>query len=325
MEVQKQQAQQADAGILDEFRSEFVESWHRLPNKFLFFALLIAWMALFQFLGNSTFGYVDSSSLFKWMWSAYNSPSGDDGHGMVVPLVVLGVMWWKRKELLALPLQSWWPGLLLVALGLALHVLAYTAQFPQFSIVAFFVGLYGITGLVWGPQWLRASFFPFFLFVFCVPLGGYGQAITTPLRHLVAGIVETIAHLGVAPGLIRHGTQLTNATGSFSYDIAPACSGIRSLVTLLALTTIYGFLTFKPMWKRGIMILSAFPLAVIGNVIRITFTVVVAELFGQNAGKAVETNFGFVTFAVAILCVVYLGKWLRDKEPDLNLPKGAAA
>ena len=130
----------------------------------------------------------------------------------------------------------------------------------------------------------------------------------------MAKIVAGIAHLGLAPGLVRQGTMLFDAQSAFHYDIAPACSGIRSLVTLLALTTIYGFLSFKTTWKRVVMVAAAFPLAVIGNVARLTFTVGVAETFGQDAGSWVETKFGFVTFAVALGCVLLLGHWLRERN-----------
>jgi exosortase len=312
--------QQSDIGILDEFQHEFIACWHRLPNKAFFFALLLAWLALFQFLGNSTFGYIDTPSLFSWMMGAYTSPNGDDGHGPLVPIVVLGLFWWKRNELLALSLEVWWPALFLVALGLLLHVGGYILQEQHVSIVGFFIGLYGLTGLAWGPRWLRVSFFPFFLFVFCVPLGGEGQLVTMPLRQLVSKIVTFIAHLGIAPNLVRDGVQLSDPVHHFSYEIAAACSGIRSLVTLLALTTVYGTFIFKTTWQRAVMVLSAAPLAVIGNVARLTFTVLVARIGGQDAGKAVETKAGFVTFAVAIICVIYLARWLHrfDKHVDAS-------
>src|SRR3974377_1657794 len=93
-------------GILEEFRIDFQECWRRLPNKGLFLALLAAWLALFQFLGNSTLGYIDSPSLLRWM----HDVDSETGHGTLVPLVVLGLFWWKRKELIALPLGTWWPG-----------------------------------------------------------------------------------------------------------------------------------------------------------------------------------------------------------------------
>ena len=56
-----------------EFPPEFAHCWQQLPNKGLFFGLLAAWLLLFQFLGNATFGYVDTTSLMYWMYSTYNN------------------------------------------------------------------------------------------------------------------------------------------------------------------------------------------------------------------------------------------------------------
>ena len=76
-------------GIVESFWTEFKTCWAQLPNKGLFFGLLGGWLLLFQFLGNGTFGYIDTPSLFRWMWGAYNgSDITDDGHGNVVPLGV---------------------------------------------------------------------------------------------------------------------------------------------------------------------------------------------------------------------------------------------
>ena len=139
-------------GLSDEIRI----AWRQLPDKGLFFVLLGAWLALFHFLGNSTFGYVDTPSLLVWMYNAYSSSGleGDDGHGLIIPFLVVGLFWWKRKELLALRLRGWWPGLLLAAAALVLHILGYLVQQSRISIVALFVGIYALTGLTWGTRWL---------------------------------------------------------------------------------------------------------------------------------------------------------------------------
>lgn len=300
------------------------EEWRVLPNKLIFFVLFGVWLVFFSFLGNSTFGYLDSPSLFQWMLDIFTSPLGDEMHGVFIPFVVLALFYWRRQELVARPLGAWWPAIFLVAFGLALHFFGYLFQQPRLSVLGFMVGLYGLTGLAWGRHWLKTSLFPFFLLIFCLPMGELAIPITMPLRLMVSWIVVHIAHLGLSPDLIRQGTQLFDSQHTFAYDVAPACSGIHSLVALTALTIIYGFVCFRAPWKRAVMFVSAIPLAVLGNVVRLCFTIMVAEIGGQHAGKSVETYAGYITFSVALISVFLLGRWLvEDSAKHLesqNLP-----
>jgi exosortase len=306
-------------GILEEFRLEFLDCWRRLPNKGFFFILLAAWLVLFQILGNSTLGFIHSQSLLVWMWMAYHpSVSGDDGHGFVVPILVLAIFWWKRKELVSLPLRTWWPAFFLVGFGLFLHVLGYAIQQPRISIVGLFVGFYGLTGLAWGPAWLRASFFPFVLFAFSVPLGTLSQPITFRLRLMVCQIVEAISHL-ISIDILRNGTNLIDPTGHYQYDVAAPCSGIRSLIATLGLSLVYGVLSFKTWWKRGVLIASAVPLAVIGNAVRLLTIVIAAEIGGQEWGNAVHDGgpagiYSLLPYIPPFLGLIWLGHYLRDSD-----------
>jgi len=302
----------------EDFWQDTVNCWQRLPNKAFFFGLLAGWLALFQFLGNSILGYIHSTSLFYWMYQAYNgSNSGaDDGIGDFIPFLVVGLFWWKRRELLDLRLQVWGIGLLILLFAMMLHIAAYTIQEPHFSIVSLFIGIYGIMGMAWGTEWLRKSFFPFFLFVFCVPLGAHGQIITFPLRMLVCWLVEVVSHfMGV--DIIRTGTELYDPSGSFQYDVAPACSGIRSLMAIFLLATVYGFLTFRSFWKRLLLMALAFPLAVLGNLLRLLMVVIVAEIGGQKWGDFVHDNFitSLLPYVVTFLGLFLAGYWL-EKSPE---------
>ena len=90
-------AKQPENGILEEFRIEFMDCWQRLPNKGLFLVLLVAWLALFHFLGNSTLGYISTPSLLQWLHIIYqgeDASGSDDGHGKFIPFVVLALFWW---------------------------------------------------------------------------------------------------------------------------------------------------------------------------------------------------------------------------------------
>jgi exosortase len=305
----------------DSLADEIRACWRLLPSKGLFFGLLAAWLLLFQFLGNSSIGYVPTSSLLEWMYVAYNSVSvtADDGHGMLIPFLVLGLLWWKRKELLAQPMKTWWPGLFLVALGLLAHLVGYIVQQQRISIIGLFTGLYGLTGLVWGPRWLRASFFPFFLFAFMVPLGSLTEKVTFPLRIMVTWIVEHLFDDVLGIGVQRSGTQLFNALGTYQYEVAAACSGIRSLISIFLLATSYAFLVFRSPWKRLVMVAASLPLAVIGNVVRLSSIVAAGELSGQQAGNFVHENalISISPYVPAILGVIWIGGWLEklDRKP----------
>jgi exosortase len=293
------------------FLDELQAGWRAMPSKGLFLSLLALWIAFFHFLGNSTLGYIDTPSLFGWMHYAFNQLE-DDRHCKYVPLVVLGLLWWKRRELLATPRRPWWPALVLVVLGLLLHVIGYMVQQTRISIAAFFLGVYGLIGMVWGWRFLRACFFPYFLFVFCVPVGTLADTLTFPLRVLVTNISVGFSHWVLGIDVVKQGTQILGAQG-FKYDVAPACSGIRSLTVLLALTTIYGFTSFQAAWKRLLMMGMAVPLAVLGNVIRITGVIITAEAFGESAGMKFHDGAGFITFVVAMVVVMVLGYWLREE------------
>ena len=180
-----------------DWRADTIECWQRLPNKAFFFTLLAAWVLLFHFLGNSILGYVHTSSLFAWLYDAYTvgGETNDSGYCQLIPFLVVGIFWWKRKELLELPLKLWPPGLWLLAAALALHLFGYVIQQPIFSILALFAGIYALTGLAWGRAWLRHSAYPFFLFAFSIPLTAHMNFILFPLRLFVCWLVEiVVAH-----------------------------------------------------------------------------------------------------------------------------------
>ncbi len=303
-----------------DWRADTMECWQRLPNKSFFFALLAAWLLLFQFWGNSILGYVHTSSLFGWLYEAYNSAQSveDAGHGDFMPFLVVGIFWWKRKELLALPLQMWWPGILILAAALLLHVAGYVVQQPLLSVVALFAGIYGLMGLAWGKTWLRHGNYPFLLFVFSIPLASHLNFILFPLRLLVCWLVEMVSHLfGIE--IIRQGTQLMDPSGHYGYDVAAACGGMRSLIAIFLLATVYAFGIFRSPGKRIFLMSTALPFAVLGNMMRLLFIIVAAEMGGQSAGNYVHEGgpFGIISllpYVPGIFGLLFLGRWMENRE-----------
>ncbi len=306
-------------GFLDELRS----SWQALPGKGFFFGLLVAWLALFQFIGNSTLGYFNNPSLMAWLWDIYNAKNTEDGHGILILIAVPILFWFKRKQILAAPSENWWPGLIIMGVALFFHLFGFLIQQPKISVIALFLGIYGLIGLTWGPRWLKETFYPFVLFAFCIPVSGNVEALTVPLRLFATSITYGITHGIFGLTVIKKGTQLFDANGAYNYDVAAACSGIRSLISLLALTTIYAMMTFKANWKRLLVVSMAVPLAVASNVLRLTSIVVGAEAFGQKTGDFIHEWSGFLTYVVAIIAMLLMGAWLgeRDSKKTVSPPQ----
>ena len=101
-------------------------------------------------------------------------------------------------------------------------------------------------------------------------------------------LVEVVAHWILGIDVIREGTQLFDPSGTYQYEVAAACSGMRSLIAIFLLATIYGFITFRSPWKRLFLMALAFPLAVLGNLARMLFIIMAAEIGGQEAGNYVH-------------------------------------
>ena len=309
-------------------KEEVSRLWGGLPDKPLFLVLFGTWLVFFHFLGNSTLGYVDTHSLYAWMNYAY-STSKDDELGYIIPLIVLGLFYWKREEILATPKHAWWPALTLVALALAIHLIGYVIQQARISIVGFYFGIYALMGLVWGPGWLKTSFFPCLLFAFGVPVGTMAETVTVPLSHIASDITGWICGTLLGIDIIQEGVQISDSQRRYTYAIAAACSGLRSLIVTLAFFTIYGFVAFKKKWKIAVIILSAFPLAVAGNVLRLTLIILAAEMVetakpgdGQAAGNFVHDNgiLSLLPYIPAFIGVFILGRIIKeDDQPETEV------
>ncbi len=152
-----------------------------LPYKAQVFLVGVAWVLLFQFLGNSSFGYAATPSLFRWVTSIYETVP-DDSLGYIVPPLILTLLYLRRDQLIPLEKRPWAPALILLALAILLHLAGYLIQQARLSLLAFGLGIYSITGLYWGAAWMRATVFPFALLAFTVPVTAYTDPLTFPLR-----------------------------------------------------------------------------------------------------------------------------------------------
>ena len=196
--------------------------------------------------------------------------------------------------------------------GLAIHLLGYALEQARLSIVGLLFFTWGVLALAGGVKWRRAAAFPVAFLVFAIPL----NVLDSIGFHLRLGVIDVAWKLAHAVGIdvIRNGTQLTSASdGSYQYDVAAACSGIRSLMALAALSLLLGYLNFRS-WKVRVFIgLLCFPFAFVGNVARIFSVIVMAEWRGQAAGARAHDVMGFGVFVI-VLGLVQLVVWVLQRR-----------
>lgn len=311
------QVQKKRPSLLEELR-EFLNAF---PNKTVFLLLTGIWFLAFHLFGNSTFGYTNTDSLFGWLDYDYSQKAGDE-HGYLVPLAVLALIWYEKKRFIAVHKETWWPALTLVVVGILIHLVGYRVQQVRISLIGFFLGWYGLMGMVWGKAWMRAVFFPYILFLFCFPIGSLVDNISVPLRKISSIITATIANL-LGMDVSRQGTVLFNQTKGYEYEVAAACSGLRSLIATLGIGVVYGFLIFKTSWRRGLMVLSAIPLAVAANVTRLLMIILAAEVFGQKGGMYVHDSslLSLIPYVVAFIGMAIIGRiFTEERKPKKVLP-----
>lgn len=306
--------------------------WNSLPHKTAFAVLFAVWAALFHLIGNASLGDGSSTSMFGWLYGWYTySALGESGDELcpLVPFISLVLLYQKRDELTRVAKGLWGPALLIVAAGVLLHVLGYLVQQVRLSAVGFVVGGFGLMGLLWGGAWLRSVRFPWFLLLLGIPIGSYTDSLTYYLRVLSTQLSVGICNDLLQMKLMRVGTAVMHAssTGSFHFEVAPACSGIRSATVVFLITLVYSYLNFQSLWRRALIVLCSVPFAVFGNVLRLVVVFIVSDSFGEDAGKMIETKFGFLTYIGALAGIFSLGWLLREnRKPkrERDLPPNAA-
>ena len=184
-------------------------------------------LVLFQFYGNSTFGYIHSHSLFYWWTYQWTNPESETQHAWFVLAVAIAVVVWNLRRFHPRPqARSVAASSLAAAVSaLLLHALAYRAEQPRVSVLALLLFLWGSVGLLWGERERRAATFPLAFMLFAVPISAL-DTVGFWLRLAVVHAGSGLAHaLGI--GVVQSGTQLFAPDGRYQYDVAAACSGIR--------------------------------------------------------------------------------------------------
>jgi exosortase len=233
------------------------------------------------------------------------SSDDDMGHGFFVPLVAGYMVWRRRDRLMALDLKPAWWGIAIILLGVAQSYVGTLGaeQFLQASAVL--VTLVGVLLVLGGVPLVRELAFPLLLLPFMIPLPAliYNK-ITFPLQLFASWVAENVLNLINIPTL-RDGNvlRLPNQT----LNVAEACSGIRSLLSLTFLSLVYGYFFDKRIWMRVVLFIATVPIAILTNAGRVTITGIVSEEIDPSLARGFSHELeGFLVFLAAIGMLIAL-------------------
>jgi exosortase len=234
-------------------------------------------------------------------------------HGFIVPLIAAFFLYERRDELKKVIVQPWGPGLAVIVFGLAQLTLGFLATELFLMRSSLVVILAGLVLYFFGKEAFRISRLSIIYLILMVPLPYIiYDMVAFPLKLFVTKVSVAFLHL-VGIVVIREGNIIIFPTTTL--EVADACSGIRSLVSLIALGAAYAFVIQTTTIKRWLIILSAIPIAIFTNSLRVIVTGILAQHWGAKAAEGFFHEFaGLVVFAVAMLLLVGTGVLLKGKE-----------
>lgn len=238
-------------------------------------------------------------------------------HGFLVPPLAAFFVWERRRKLAALPLSPSLLGLVAVVGSLAVLVIGILGaeQFlTRVSLIGVTVG--GVVFLLGWPH-LRVLMFPIAFLLLMIPIPSiiFNQ-IAFPLQLLASQFGQGALVLCQIP-VLREGNVLH--LSHMSLEVAEACSGIRSLISLLTLGIVYGYFTDSRLWVRTVIALSTVPVAIVSNGLRVAGTGVAASQMGPAAAEGFFHTFsGWLVFMAAFALLFIVTRfvvWISPEKP----------
>jgi exosortase len=228
----------------------------------------------------------------------------DFSHGFLIPFFALFILWDNRDKFRATPVQPSWTGCILVVLALFELLLGRLGADLFLQRTSFVVLVAGIVWTLLGTPMLARARFVLFVLLLAIPLPTivFNQ-ITFPLQ-LRASLLASDALQLVGVPVLRDGNIIQ--LPAMPLEVAEACSGIRSLMSLFTVAVIYGYFLERATWRRIVLAVSSVPIAVAANVARIFGTGLCVQYWDPIKAMGFFHEFsGWLMFLVS-LCCLYL-------------------
>jgi exosortase len=274
------------------------------------------------------FGFESKArSVFEMLQRFWTDPSTADWHhGMIVPLISVGLILHRAKELEKVVIQPSGWGVLGVVAALALFWVGYKIDITIVGFLSLQMMIGGLILWLFGWEMMKAVAFPYAFLMFAYPFYFLDTIVAFPLRGLMCQMSQFFLNL-VGVDTLRVGTALVSAPDyakglaqgqRFALDVATPCSGIRSLFALMMVSALYAHLTLQKGWQKWVLFLLSPALAVLGNFARMVMLTLGTILLGSAVAIGTEehpTTFhmaaGFFVFVVALGGMVGVSRILQ--------------
>jgi exosortase len=230
-------------------------------------------------------------------------------YGLFVPAFSLLLLWEDRQRLAELPLRPAWTGLGIVVLALLALLLGMASSeffLPRASLLLLIVGM-----IVFLAGWrhLAAVAFPLGFLVLMLPSETIASQLTFPLQ-ILSSKLATLLLMGVGVPAVREGNIILLQAARLG--VTEACSGIRFLFSLVALSVIYGYLVESRTSLRVALALAAVPISVLANALRIAATGFVVQHWGvDRAEGTLHLLSGWLVFLGSLAMLFAFHRLLR--------------
>lgn len=242
--------------------------------------------------------------------------STDDNysHGFFIVPIAAYFAWERRREVAAARIAPSSLGGVVIAGSLMLLIMGTLGAELFIARVSIITAIAGLVLFLFGWPALRLLALPLAFLLLMVPLPAliFNQ-IAFPLQLLASNVGEYTVHSLDIP-ILREGNVLILANASL--EVAEACSGIRSLVSLFTLGIVFGYFVDRRIWMRVVIALSTIPVAILANGLRVASAGIAAHNYGAAGVEGLFHEFsGWVVFVVAFLMMLLLQRILRRLAP----------
>lgn len=278
-----------------------------LPSAELTWQVWVGWLAMILPLWLVGYAYADSLDYMADLWVN----DENYGHGMLVPLISLYLIWQKRKGIGRVLKPGSWLGLLFVGIGIVLYAVGELATVYLLLHLSLWCVLVGLLLAALGRRAVALMAFPLGYLLTAVPLPQFlYQGLSGKLQLISSALgVGCLQFLGITA--FRDGNVID--LGPIQLQVVDACSGLRYLFPLATLALLCAYLFNDRMWKRVLLFLSSLPISILLNGFRIGMIGVLVEHFGQGAAEGFYHLFeGWVLFMVSLALLV-LEMWVLKR------------